>query len=415
MVTIPDEDGTTVAVAGVDLAGVDITMTRGNSISGHLDGTAGAAVFVEPFGDLNARQATVDASGDFEVAGVWPGVYRLLFGVAGPPEDGQFPYGLYNGQGEVLADQNASGVEVDASGGDVTGLSAVVPDLPSISGLVSGEGGPLATARVSACSVDVGCAFMTAPGGAYSFVNLPPGDYAIFAGSRGLVPSYYSTSGSTADPADATLVHVDAVAVSGVDIVLPDGSSIAGRITGPEGEPVVGALVLASSGGISEFGPGSAETDANGDYVITGLVDDTYHVHVSLPLYTDYKPGYWSESGYTADFEQAGEIVIADAPTIVAQAPAAGATGVSRSSNITFTASAPVTGVSKATFQLRESRTNRLVAGKVSYNATTRTATFDPVAPLGRRTTYIVRILAGITDAAGNPLAPTSWTFTTGT
>jgi hypothetical protein len=416
MTTGPDEDGATIPVADTDVSGVDITLTRGNSISGHLDGDLGAGVFVEPSGDFNARQANVDQSGDFTVF-VWPGTYQLFFGVAGPPEDGQFPYGLYNGQGEVLINQNEAGVQVDASAGDVTSLSAVLPDLPSISGLISGESGAVSTAFVSACSEDAGCAFMGAPGGVYEFVNLPPGDYAILAGSSGRVPSYYATSGSVPDAEDATLVHVDASDVPGIDIVLPDGSSIAGRITGPEGEPVVGAFVLAipSSGGISQFGPGSAETDSNGDYVITGLVDDTYRIHVTPVLYSGYKDGYWSESGYTDDFDQAGQIVVANAPTIADATPGAGATGVARGANVTFTTSSAVTGVSKATFQVRDGRTNRLVAGKVSYDAATRTATFDPTAPLGRRTTYVVRVLAGITDAAGNPLEPTTWSFTTGT
>jgi hypothetical protein len=246
---------------------------------------------------------------------------------------------------------------------------------------------------------------MTAPGGAYSFVNLPPGDYTIQAVSLGWVVSKYP----------ASPVHVTTNDVSGLDFALRPGSSIRGRITGPSGEPVVGAFVIAlSSHGISELGPGGTETDANGDYVLTGLVDDKYWLQVSPAPHSSYRGGYWSESGYTDDFEQAGQIVIVTAPSIVASSPAPDATGVARATNITMQLSADVTGVSKATFQVREARTNRLIAGKVSYNAQTDIVTFDPTAPLGRRTTYVVRVLAGIADLSGNALAPTSWSFTTG-
>ena len=416
MVTVPEDDGTRVSVGDTNPADVDITLTRGNLISGHLDGTSGAPIGIEVLGDVNNHEGSVDVSGDFEIRGVWPGTYRLLFVAQGEPEDSQFPYGLYNGQGEILASQNDPGVEVDASSADVTGLSAVAPGLPTISGVVSGESGPLSAARVIACDPNAGCAFATAPGGAFEFVNLPPGEYTILAGSHGRVPSYYSTSGSTPDPGGATPVHVDKSSVTGVDIVLPLGSSIAGRITGPSGEPVVGAFVTAlpSSGGLSELGPGGAETDANGEYLITGLVDDAYQVSVNPPLHSGYKYGYWSESGYTDDFSQAGQITIASAPRIVSATPAAGATGVPRGASISLTLSTDVTGLSKATFRVREVRTHRLIGGKVAYSTQTDIATFDPTAPLGRRTTYEVSVLQGITDLAGNPLEPTSWTFTTG-
>jgi hypothetical protein len=42
-------------------------------------------------------------------------------------------------------------------------------------------------------------------------------------------------------------------------------------------------------------------------------------------------------------------------------------------------------------------------------------ATFDPTVPLGRWTTYVARLHAGIDDLSGNALAPTSGMFRTGT
>ena len=53
-------------------------------------------------------------------------------------------------------------------------------------------------------------------------------------------------------------------------------------------------------------------------------------------------------------------------------------------------------------------------SGVISYNPTTRVMTFNPTVNLGANTQYTVRLRAGITDAAGNPLVATQWSFITG-
>jgi hypothetical protein len=96
--------------------------------------------------------------------------------------------------------------------------------------------------------------------------------------------------------------------------------------------------------------------------------------------------------------------------------PAAGATGVSASVTPAATFSEPLnpTTVTAATFLLRTAA-GQPVAGNVSYNPTTRTATFTPASPLGPQTGYIATATTGIKDVAGNSLAANvTWTFTTG-
>ena len=100
------------------------------------------------------------------------------------------------------------------------------------------------------------------------------------------------------------------------------------------------------------------------------------------------------------------------APTVSSRTPAARATGVARSANATATFSEAVTGTTTATFNIR--RGNNVVAAAVSYNPATRTATVDPAANLAARTTYTATLTNGIRDAAGNALAGSTWTFTTG-
>ncbi len=101
------------------------------------------------------------------------------------------------------------------------------------------------------------------------------------------------------------------------------------------------------------------------------------------------------------------------APTVTARTPAVNATGVAVGNNITATFSEAVTGISGATFTLRQgtATTGALVAGAVTSTATT--ATLNPTANLAANTVYTARLLTGITDSAGAQLAPVTWSFTT--
>ena len=104
------------------------------------------------------------------------------------------------------------------------------------------------------------------------------------------------------------------------------------------------------------------------------------------------------------------------APTVTTRGPAANATGVSQTANVTATFSEAVTGVSGTTFTLRNAA-GTAVSGTVTYNATTRVATLDPTATLAADTRYTATLTGGATairDAGSNALTTTSWTFTTG-
>lgn len=104
------------------------------------------------------------------------------------------------------------------------------------------------------------------------------------------------------------------------------------------------------------------------------------------------------------------------APTVTAFGPAKNAMAVPAGSNATATFSTGVQGVSTSTFVLKTA-TGATVPATVSYNAATRTATLDPSASLAADQKYTATLIggtSGIRDAAGTPLATTSWTFTTG-
>lgn len=97
------------------------------------------------------------------------------------------------------------------------------------------------------------------------------------------------------------------------------------------------------------------------------------------------------------------------APTVTSKTPAAGATGVSTTANVTITFSEAV-DLSGMSFTLRTAN-DALVATVASYNAATRTLSFSPNG-MSLQTQYTAT-LSGVKDVAGNPLATETWSFTT--
>jgi spore germination protein YaaH len=105
--------------------------------------------------------------------------------------------------------------------------------------------------------------------------------------------------------------------------------------------------------------------------------------------------------------------VVADLtpPAMVVRAPTG--TTVSSASIMTVTFSEAVSGVSGSSLTLVDLTSSTPVSGNVSYDPATRVATIKPTAALTRGHSFRVSLGSAIQDAAGNPLAPTSWTFTT--
>jgi hypothetical protein len=108
------------------------------------------------------------------------------------------------------------------------------------------------------------------------------------------------------------------------------------------------------------------------------------------------------------------------APSISARSPAISATNVALGANVTVTFSEAMAAASitSSTFTLRDAAGNA-VPGAVSYNATTRVATYNPTGNLALSggTVYTATVsggAGGVTDVAGNALAANSaWIFTT--
>ncbi|MGY1742840.1 MULTISPECIES: Ig-like domain-containing protein [unclassified Blastococcus] len=103
-------------------------------------------------------------------------------------------------------------------------------------------------------------------------------------------------------------------------------------------------------------------------------------------------------------------------PRVATQTPAPDTRDVGRATNVTLGLTETVTGLSAQTFTLTASD-GQAVPAQVSYNRTTGAATLNPfpgtTETLRSGTRYTATVDGAVTDAAGNALQRTSWSFTT--
>lgn len=121
------------------------------------------------------------------------------------------------------------------------------------------------------------------------------------------------------------------------------------------------------------------------------------------------RTGTISIAGQTYTVTQAGI-----PPTVVSTSPETGATGASTGTAVraTFSETMKASSFTTATFMLTRGATP--VAGVVSYDALTMTATFTPSSALALGATYTATITTAVQDDEGVSLpSPVSWNFTT--
>jgi hypothetical protein len=111
-------------------------------------------------------------------------------------------------------------------------------------------------------------------------------------------------------------------------------------------------------------------------------------------------------------------VLVADntAPTIVSRTPGNGATGVSVGTNVSVIFSEPMQQATITTTNITLTPTGggAAIAGTMTYDAGTNTATFDPTNDLENNKSYTITVTTGVKDVAGNALAAQSTsTFTT--
>ncbi len=172
-------------------------------------------------------------------------------------------------------------------------------------------------------------------------------------------------------------------------------------LMGPGVTPVLGTVTYSTIGDTATFTP-SVPLTASTIYtatITTGVTDLSGNALASNFVWT-------FTTGLTTD---------SIAPTVTLLNPADGTSGVvvDTSVNATFDKAMDPSTINPGTFTLMGPGAT-VVVGKVSYDVTDMIATFTPLSPLANSTLFTATI-SGAKDLAGNALATTVWTFSTGT
>jgi hypothetical protein len=174
-------------------------------------------------------------------------------------------------------------------------------------------GGPLGRVRLALSAPEVGKpSFTTTDGqGRYEFALLPAARYTLAASKSGYLSLPFGQR--RAFEAGTPIEIGDAQVLEKIDLALPRGGVITGRVIDEVGEPVAGARMSAmrprySEGGRQLVGVGRAvETDDRGEYRLFGLAPGSYYVSTASPLFGDPLPFasvYYPGTANPADAER---------------------------------------------------------------------------------------------------------------
>lgn len=292
-----------VAVAALaTVSGIDASLGLGATLSGTVTGgyPAGPAEGVqvsmtELGGYSTVASASTDADGAYEVVGIPPGQYTLQFT---PPFEATTMVGEYWNNSPTLAGATA----ITTTAGQVlTGYDTQL-ELPGyISGNIKGPGNVnLAGAFISVQPVDgssgPGAFGLTDGSGNYQVGGLRAGQYRVYLSppstSPTLVGEYWN---DTFEYDAATLITVTPASVTAnVNAVLVAGGSMSGNVKGPGNVNLAGATVSWSRNGC-DCGDGT-ETDANGNWSVSGLTPGNYTIRFYGPEGSSYISEYYNDS-----------------------------------------------------------------------------------------------------------------------
>ncbi|MGA8640718.1 MAG: Ig-like domain-containing protein [Candidatus Binatus sp.] len=232
---------------------------------------------------------------------------------------------------------------------------------------------------------------------------LPLANNYVWTFTTGAGPDTTPPLVSSTDPANlATLVGTNQSIVVTFDKGM-DSTTITPTtftLMGPGVTPVLGNVTYSTIGDTATFTPSTAlATGVTYTATITTGVQDLSGNNLASNFVWTFTTGLSTDT---------------TAPTVTSTNPAdlAGSVGVDASVNATFDKAMDSSTLNPNTFTLTGPGVT-VVVGKVSYDVSDQIATFTPTSSLATNTTFTATI-AGALDLAGNALATTSWTFSTG-
>lgn len=287
---------TPVTVAGDQITpGIDFGLRLGGSIEGYVtqdfDGQAIEGLWVYAIGYDDGAWGNgvyTDADGFYRINGLPQGDYRVV----ASNWNTHYVSEYYN---DVFFSSMASRVFVAA--GQVT---QSINFALLVEGIIQGtitrqiDGSPVSGLTIQAFNVSTnswGGSGQTNAEGIYSIGALSPGNYRVFIDTWGtdFLPEFYDDAH---DQQSANLIPVaEAQTVMGVDIEVETGGSIKGTVVGNiDAQPIAGLWVAAHEYGTDNL-RASAQTQTDGTYTISKLLEGNYRVQVytsGTEYYSEY-------------------------------------------------------------------------------------------------------------------------------
>ncbi len=292
-------------IANIDMAAGEVSIDNdfdeiGSSIAGSVvdQDNVGIEGVTLTLSGTDANAAAVDAtvmtnaSGDYLFDDLIGGTYTVTETQPVGYTDGPDSVGSTGGTlGNDVISDIALPAGVDSVDNDFS--ENVIVNPASISGIVVDDlGRPIAGVTVT-LSGDASATTVTAADGTYSFPGLAPGTYTVTEtqpigyGDGGETPG--SAGGVATDDVVSTIVLV--AGQNSVDNDFAETTaSIAGTVVDDAGKGIAGVTItLTGTDALGSPVSMTTTTDANGNYVFTGLLAGTYTVTESQP--TGYDDG----------------------------------------------------------------------------------------------------------------------------
>lgn len=238
---------------GEDVVGLNYTPSSMGQISGQITNAQGegitevqvtaslnGSVVEDPLGWFPPETATTDSNGNYTIADVFTGSYRISFGHAVAPSLYQFEY--YD---NVYNEEDAASVAV--AFGESIRLDATLLRLGTISGTVTNLDGMPVQATVHLCNTEGAClqSVRTNEDGMYTVLGVPLGSYKIdFTSDNTMYASQsYTDSASDENP---TLIEIQGGEIfTDIDGQLPKWSVISGKVLDVDGKPISDTYIYA--------------------------------------------------------------------------------------------------------------------------------------------------------------------------
>ncbi len=251
-------------------AGINAALATGAAITGRVNDPSGAPVqdvLASVFG-AGYGQGYSDSTGVYTLTGLAAGSYTLCFDGSSDAA----PYGYTN---SCAGDH---WLTVDVVAGQVTTVNGTVEKAGAVSGIVTGDNGPVAGVWVSVFDHSGSQLNSTGTGddGSYQFTGLAPGEVTVCFDPTYTTGDYKRTCYGAQSDGSGSPVTVTAGALSTADVRLQQGASITGTVTDASGAPISGVLV--SAYGMSDYEGYYAQTDESGSYTLAGVTADDYQI-----------------------------------------------------------------------------------------------------------------------------------------